>query len=491
MNFSNTYVTLGERFYQKSQPTPVSSPALLLWNKPLATQLDIPLALQENPDELAQYFSGNRQFVGSEPIATAYAGHQFGQFNPHMGDGRAHLLGEILDVEGKRWDLQLKGSGPSAYSRSGDGRCALGPALREFIMSEAMKALGVPTTECLAVVGTGESVYRQTPSPGAVVTRVASSHLRVGHFQYFAARGDTASLDALCQYAIERHFAEVFQTFPEKHQTGGNRYVALLDVVIERQIKLITEWMRVGFIHGVMNTDNTAISGDTLDFGPCAMMGVYDPLTVYSSIDRQGRYAFGNQAHIAHWNMARFAECLLSLVEESEQNIAEQLRSLIEGFASRFHQSYWQMMAGKFGLLSTQEGDEQFISSLLTQLAERKLDYTITFDLLSQSLLDDSAQARLSQELASYFELWRERVLTEKASPEEIQASMRRYNPVLIPRNHHVEAVLKACEENGDASAAQEFLEVLRQPYQENKHTRAFQSPAEDKDQHYQTFCGT
>ncbi|WP_339673478.1 YdiU family protein [Dasania marina] len=483
MKFSNTYVGLGERFYDKSQPTAVRSPKLLLWNSRLADQLNIPQTLQQDTEALAQYFSGNQLLAGAEPIATAYAGHQFGSFNPQLGDGRAHLLGELLDDDGKRWDLQLKGSGVSAYSRSGDGRCAIGPAVREFIMSEAMKALGVPTTECLAVVTTGETVYRQRPNPGAVVTRVASSHMRVGSFQFFASKGDVESLTALRDYAIARHF-------PEIKQQAANHSVALVDRVIEKQIQLVVAWMRVGFIHGVMNTDNTAISGDTIDYGPCAMMGAYDPQTVYSSIDHNGRYAFGNQHKIANWNMARFAESLLVLHPEDEEVLA-QMQGLITDFPERFHQAYSRMMADKLGLQDLQQGDDALIESLLARMAELKLDYTKTFDSLTKSLTDTKVQATIAADLGPCYQQWQQRVAAQTVSAQELQSAMRKSNPVVVPRNHHVEAVLAACEESGEATTALNFLAVLRQPYKETEQSARYQSADGGFDQGYQTFCGT
>ena len=329
MNFSNSYASLDEIFYERTRPIPVKNPQLFLWNSDLAEQLMIPNDLKRDPVALAQAFSGNSSMPGSDPVATVYAGHQFGSFVYQLGDGRAHLLGEVLDQSGQRWDIQLKGSGRTSFSRGGDGRCALGPAVREFIMSEAMNALGVPTTRCLAVVTTGEPVFRETPLPGAVVTRVASSHLRIGTFQFFAARGDHQALKILCNYTINRHY-------PELQKEGQNPYVSLIDKVIEKQIQLVVEWMRVGFIHGVMNTDNTSLSGETIDYGPCAMMGIYDPKTVYSSIDMMGRYAFGNQPDILHWNLARFAECLLPLINADENKAVEQVRPLIATFSRPF-----------------------------------------------------------------------------------------------------------------------------------------------------------
>lgn len=484
MNFANTYIKLGEPFYQRSQPTPVSAPKLLLWNQALAEQIGIPETWQSDTDSLAQYFSGNQLLPGAEPIATAYAGHQFGNFNPQLGDGRAHLLGEVLDTEGKLWDLQLKGSGTSRFSRGGDGRCAIGPAVREFIMSEAMHALGVPTTRCLAVTTTGETVYRNQPHPGAVVTRLASSHLRVGTFQFFAARGDVESLESLCDFTINRHFPEIEDNTP-------NRYIQLLDRVIDKQIQLIVEWMRVGFIHGVMNTDNTAICGETIDFGPCAMMGTYNPATVYSSIDTQGRYAYGNQPGIAQWNMARFAESLLPLIDEQDNALTDQIIALIKEFPARYQDRFHRMLTHKLGLHTDSEDDRKLIEVLFKKLEEEKLDYTISFHLLTKSLNCESSEHIICQQLGDIYTQWRARIADQGVAIEDIQHTMRNSNPVVIPRNHHIESVLAQCEQTGRADAALEILEVLRQPYQESEQAVKFQQPPTDNDRGYQTFCGT
>ena len=366
MIFSNSYACLDEVFYERTRPTPVQDPRLFLWNSSLAEQLMIPNELQHDSVAIAQAFSGNSILPGSEPIATVYAGHQFGSFVPQLGDGRAHLLGEVLDKFGQRLDIQLKGSGRTSFSRGGDGRCALGPAVREFIMSEAMNALGVPTTRCLAVVTTGEPVFRETPLPGAVVTRVASSHLRIGTFQFFAARGDHQALKTLCNYTIERHY-------PELQEEGQNQYLRLINKVIERQIQLVVEWMRVGFIHGVMNTDNTSLSGETIDYGPCAMMGIYDPQTVYSSIDTMGRYAFGNQPEILQWNIAGFVECLLPLINADRNKAVDQVGPIIAEFPGRFEKEYMKMMGKKLGLTFFKQEDQKLIASVLNRLKDRSL----------------------------------------------------------------------------------------------------------------------
>jgi uncharacterized protein YdiU (UPF0061 family) len=390
----------------------------------------------------------------------------------------------VLDQFGQRWDIQLKGSGRTSFSRGGDGRCALGPALREFIMSEAMKALGVPTTRCLAVVTTGEPVFRETPLPGAVVTRVASSHLRIGTFEFFAARGDHQALKTLCSYTLERHY-------PELQEEGQNSYVSLINKVIERQIQLVVEWMRVGFIHGVMNTDNTSLSGETIDYGPCAMMGIYDPQTVYSSIDRMGRYAFGNQPDILQWNLARFAECLLPLINADRNKAVDQVGPVIAEFPDRFEKEYMKMMGKKLGLTLIKQEDQKLIVSVLNRLKDRRLDYTVTFDLLTKSLMSEAAASQMNNELGECFDLWQKRLSGQPAVPQKVQELMRQHNPVVIPRNHHLEEVIQACEQTGKATLAEKFLQILRSPYEELAQTSEYQDPPSDGDENYKTFCGT
>jgi uncharacterized protein YdiU (UPF0061 family) len=484
MKFLNSYAGLDEIFYERTRPTPVRAPRLFLWNPSLAEQLMIPNELRQDPVALAQAFSGNHIIPGSEPIATVYAGHQFGSFVPQLGDGRAHLLGEVLDRSGKGWDIQLKGSGRTSFSRGGDGRCAIGPAVREFIMSEAMNALGVPTTRSLAVVATGETVYRETPLPGAVVTRVASSHVRIGTFEFFAARGNHQALKTLCNYTIGRHY-------PALQKEGPNPYVPLINKFIERQIQLVVEWMRVGFIHGVMNTDNTALSGETIDYGPCAMMGIYDPQTVYSSIDRMGRYAFGNQPKILHWNIARFAECLLPLINADRNKAVDPVGHLIAEFPDRFEKEYLKMMGKKLGLTSFKQEDQNLIVSVLNRLKERRLDYTVTFDLLTKSLTSEAAASQMNSELGEYFDLWQKRLSEPHEASHKVQELMRQHNPVVIPRNHHVEEVIQECEETGRVTLAEKFLQVLRSPYEELAQTSEYQDPPSDGDKNYKTFCGT
>ncbi len=484
MKFLNTYAGLNGVFSEKTLPTRVQNPKLLLWNTRLAEQLMVPNKMKHDSGTLAHVFSGNQILPGSDPIATAYAGHQFGNFVPQLGDGRAHLLGEVFDESGQQMDIQLKGSGRTSFSRGGDGRCAIGPAVREYIMSEAMKALGVPTTRCLAVVTTGEKIFRETPLPGAIVTRVASSHLRIGTFQFFAARGDHQSLKTLCDYTIERHY-------PQLQEEGLNKYALFIDRVIEKQIQTVTEWMRVGFIHGVMNTDNMALSGETIDYGPCAMMGIYDPQTVYSSIDTMGRYAFGNQPAIAQWNIARLAECILPLINADTKKAIEQVGPVMTEFSDRFKQVYMNMMGKKLGLVSFKPSDQKFLFSFLDRLKEMKKDYTITFDLMTRSLTSEGEASRMKHLLGEDFDLWQKRLNEQGPTAQEAQQLMRQHNPVVIPRNHHVEAVIQECEKTGKVRLAEKFLQVLHSPYEALPQTDQFQDPPGDGDENYKTFCGT
>ncbi|TCI04400.1 YdiU family protein [Corallincola luteus] len=483
MKISNTYLQLGTAFSESINPLPVADPHLLLWNQSLVDQLALSQGLPDNENALAQLFSGNDLLPEASPIACVYAGHQFGQFNPQLGDGRAHLLCEFVDDHQQRWDLQLKGSGPTRYSRRGDGRCALGPAIREYLMSEALHALGVPTTRCLAVVTTGETVYRDLPKPGAVVTRIASSHIRVGSFQYFAAKGDIVSLKTLTDYTIDRHFPTL--------KAAANPVLELLGAVMDKQVTLIVEWMRIGFIHGVMNTDNTAISGETIDFGPCAMLGIYHPGTVYSSIDSGGRYAFGAQPSICRWNMARLAEALLPLIDEDQDKALAQAEALIADFSPRFEQAYQTMLGAKLGLDEIQQTDVALITELLEQLQEQQLDYTQTFHQLTRSLTEQQIATKLQDTLGDWYGQWRQRIGNDSKQQQAALALMQQSNPVVIPRNHHVEAVLQACELTNSSAPADALLKVLRSPYQMLAETADYQDLPTDNDRHYQTFCGT
>ena len=513
IKLSNSYLALGAAFSQNSLPAAVAAPELLLWNKPLANSLGFNFSTQQNSDLLAQYFSGNKLFDGSQPIAQAYSGHQFGHFNPQLGDGRAHLLGDITDEGGKAWDIQLKGSGTSHFSRSGDGRCALGPALREFIMSEAMQALGVPTTRCLAVVATGEAVYRERPLPGAVVTRVASSHIRVGTFQFFAARKDIDSLITLTRYAIERHFPEITLKPIDEGETDKISSQNVLDfyqAVLEKQVKLVVSWLRVGFIHGVMNTDNTAISGETIDYGPCAMMNHYHSETVFSSIDKYDRYAFGNQSKIMQWNMARLADCLLLLIDEDDDVALSKLEPLLKQFANDLELGYFTMMANKLGISELAQEDIGLVNDLLTIMQEKKLDYTQSFVSLAENLNEESVEKVLSSALqdknheektnnqegkaqgvdewTAWIARWYARI---DHDVDGARALMAKTNPIVIPRNHHVEAILASTQATGDLSAAHDFIQVLQRPYENLDNTHNYQDSPTDGDENYHTFCGT
>ncbi|WDD98996.1 protein adenylyltransferase SelO [Thalassomonas actiniarum] len=496
MKFSNSYSQLDNVFYQRTSPAQVSRPQLLLWNQELADQLLLTGDFCRDKALLAQYFSGNRILEGADPIAQAYAGHQFGSFNPQLGDGRAHLLGEVLSDNGLRYDIQLKGSGQTRFSRQGDGKCAIGPAVREYIMSEAMYALGVPSSRCLAVTATGDLVFRETAKPGAVVTRVAASHIRVGTFEYFAARGDLESLEALTGFAINRHFPEITLN---SDLDRSQRVLHFLSAVIDKQITLIVNWLRVGFIHGVMNTDNTAISGETIDFGPCAMMGIYHPGTVFSSIDTRGRYAFGNQAAIGQWNMARLAEALLPLIDEIPEKAVALAEPLIRQFSRDFEQAYQLMLANKLGMASlTAQSNEQaggptasLAEDLLAQMQEQELDYTQTFARLTLSLENAEEAAKLSHELGPWYGKWRTLLTDEGITADTAKSLMADTNPVVIPRNHHVEAILTEYEQSGDSREIDDFLTVLRTPYKLLPQTQKFQDLPADGDRHYRTFCGT
>ena len=522
LSFSNTYIELGEQFFQRILPQKVAAPKLLLWNSELANSLFITEEQQKNSELLSQHFSGNELPDGANSIALAYSGHQFGHFNPSLGDGRAHLLGEVIDEEGIRRDVQLKGSGKTAFSRRGDGKCALAPALREYIMSEALYALGVPTSRCLAVVSTGEVINRGVAKAGAVVTRVAASHIRVGSFQYFAARGDIDALKSLLDYSIERHFPEINvlesdQCEVEKKLPFETRVLLFLEYTLDKQITLIVEWLRIGFIHGVMNTDNTAICGETIDFGPCAMMGTYDEKAVFSSIDEYGRYAFGNQGNIGQWNMARLADCLLPLLIEftdengsdttssekaKEQRALEKVESVIHQYTSKFDEAYYVMYAKKLGM---NEVNTTLINDLLAIMQAQSLDYTQTFLLLTKSLANSIKEEELIRKLGDWYKAWVATLKQYKITKQAAEELMIKNNPVVIPRNHHVEALLARCEQaitdksNQDAAKKQvviadivdEFLHVLRSPYQEIDATKNYQDKPEDNDQYYQTFCGT
>ncbi|HLX14476.1 MAG TPA: YdiU family protein [Bradyrhizobium sp.] len=486
--FQNTYAALPDGFFARVEPTPVAAPRLIKLNRPLAVQLGLDPDRLESP-EGAEILAGKRVPNGAEPIAMAYAGHQFGHFVPQLGDGRAILLGEVIDADGVRRDIQLKGSGPTPFSRRGDGRAALGPVLREYIVSEAMAALGIPTTRSLAAVITGESVMRETVLPGAVLTRVASSHIRVGTFQYFAARGDTEGVRRLADHVIARHYP---QTANAEHP-----YRALLESVIARQARLIAQWLLVGFIHGVMNTDNTSISGETIDYGPCAFMDTYDPAAVFSSIDEQGRYAYANQPRIALWNLTRLAECLLPLFCDDQDKAIEQAQSILGEFAPRFAAAYQRGLRQKIGLLSERDGDEALVQDLLDAMAANQADFTLTFRGLCEAALDAAYDQKLRQLFADpaaydgWAVRWRQRLNDEPRAPAERASAMRAVNPAFIPRNHRIEAVIQAAVVNDDFAPFEELVNVLSKPYEDQPALSAYADPPKPHQRVLQTFCGT
>ncbi|MBU5441092.1 YdiU family protein [Paenibacillus sp. MSJ-34] len=479
-NFDNSYARLPELFFSKVDPTPVRSPRLVVLNDRLAASLGLNAEALRSGDGAAA-FAGNRIPEGAEPLAQAYAGHQFGHFTM-LGDGRALLLGEQITPAGERFDIQLKGSGRTPYSRRGDGRAALGPMLREYIISEAMHALGIPTTRSLAVVTTGESILRETELPGAVLTRVAASHLRVGTFQYVAKWGTVQDLRTLADYILLRHFPDF--------DPDENRYLFLLREAVERQASLIAQWQRVGFIHGVMNTDNMALSGETIDYGPCAFMDAYDPATVFSSIDTQGRYAYGNQPYIAAWNLARFAETLLPLLHDDEAQAVKMAEDAISDFASLFQRNWLAGMRAKLGIFHEEQEDESLIGDLLGIMQKYRADYTNTFLALTFDKMEDS-DLSCAAEFASWHEQWQARLGRQQESQASSHQLMRSSNPALIPRNYRVEEALEAASERGDYSVMERLLHVLSNPYAHSPEQAEYSSPPAPSSRPYRTFCGT
>jgi uncharacterized protein YdiU (UPF0061 family) len=471
--FDNTYARLPQQFYTRTTPTPVRLPAMALFNRSLAEAMGLRPDILES-EECISVFAGNAIPQGAEPIAQAYAGHQFGHFNM-LGDGRAILLGEHLGPDGSRWDIQLKGPGRTAYSRRGDGRAALGPMLREYIISEAMHALGIPTTRSLAVVTIGEPVFREEELPGAVLTRTAASHIRVGTFQYAAMQQNPEALRALADYTIQRHYPEMAE--------APNPCISLLEAVIERQSLLIAKWLLVGFIHGVMNTDNMALSGETIDYGPCAFMDIYDPATVFSSIDRSGRYAYSNQPSIAHWNLARLAETLLPLFDSDENKAVELAKVSLEKFPDRFQHHWISGMRAKLGLFTEEAGDVALVESLLQGMLRSRSDYTNTL-----RALDPEKVCGVD---AAWHAEWSARLTRQPQTLEEARSLMRRHNPVVIPRNHQVEEALEAATSIRDYQPLHRLLEALANPYEEGLQKDGYREPSPDGSLGYQTFCGT
>ena len=477
-NFDNTYFNLSESFKENINPIPVNKPELVLINQELAKNLNLDFS-QVNDQELSEIFSGNNLPEGSNSLAQAYAGHQFGHFTM-LGDGRAVLIGEHISKGNKKYDIQFKGSGKTAFSRNGDGRAALGPMLREYIISEAMFFLNIPTTRSLAVVKTGENVIREKNLQGAILTRVASSHIRVGTFQYIAARQNLEELKTLFNYSVDRHYPEIKET--------KNPALELLEKLIQKQCELIINWMRVGFIHGVMNTDNMTVSGETIDYGPCAFMDEYDPKTVFSSIDRMGRYAYCNQPAIAKWNLARFAECLIPLINNDTNKSIKMATEKINSFETYYEEKWMAMMKKKLGLFSSEDNDKSLILDLLTWMHQKKVDYTNTFCHL-MGLENQKNRIYENENFLFWKKRWKKRLLKHNNSYDNSIKLMRESNPLVIPRNHKVEYVLTSAEQ-GNLKPIKEFLTILSKPYNMQENIAEFQALSKSKDK-YQTFCGT
>ena len=485
--FDNSYARLPDRFHAHVAPMKPPAPHLIRLNRPLATQLGL------DPDALAsdaglQFLSGREIAIGSQPIAQAYAGHQFGHFVPQLGDGRAILLGELVGHDGRRRDLQLKGAGRTPFSRGGDGRAALGPVLREYVVSEAMAALGVPTTRALAAVATGDTVMRELELPGAVLTRVAASHIRVGTFQFFAARDDQEALRLLADHVIARHYPEAAD--------DPHPYRALLDGVIARQASLVARWLLVGFIHGVMNTDNMSIAGETIDYGPCAFLDAYDPETVFSSIDQQGRYAYGNQPRIALWNLVRLAETLLELLDPDGEKAVKIAEDALEAFAPQFEAAYQAGLRRKLGLAAARDGDAELAGDLLKAMTANRVDFTLFFRRLAgvQAPGDDEAVRALFVDPTAcdvWLSRWRMRIAEEPQSMDARMVAMDAANPAYIPRNHRVEEIIRAAVDKGDFAPFERLMDVLAAPFTQRAEHAAYEAPPEPGERVMATFCGT
>src|SRR4051812_35169441 len=481
--FDNSFARELEGFYVPWKAAAVARPSLVKFNRELAEELRLNVDAIDS-GEAARIFAGNELPEGAAPLAQAYAGHQFGNFVPQLGDGRALLLGEVVDIHSRRRDIQLKGSGRTPFSRSGDGLAALGPVLREYLIGEAMHALGIRTTRALAAVTTGEPVYRETKLPGAVLTRVAASHIRVGSFQYFAARGELDKVHRLADYVIARHYPEL-----KNHATP---YLALLESVAVRQAALIASWMHVGFIHGVMNTDNMSISGETIDYGPCAFMDHYDPATVFSSIDYRGRYCYANQPKIAQWNLARLAETLLPLIDSDNDRATLRALEVINRFPEQYEQRWLVGMRAKFGLVREDASDSALAESFLTVMQGNHIDWTLAFRYLAD---ENGERIRALFSNVPTFETWHQqwqlRLTQESAAPVERAHAMRRVNPAFIPRNHRVEESLSAAVERSDYEPFDRLLKILARPFDDQPESAAHAEPAPEGSGPYRTFCGT
>ncbi len=490
--FDNSYAQLPETFFQRQSPVAVRAPELVAWNAELAHELGLS---ELSPGDKVDWFSGNTVPPGAEPLAQAYAGHQFGHFVPQLGDGRALLLGEVIDSHGQRRDIQLKGSGRTPYSRGGDGRAPIGPVIREYLVSEAMHALGVPTTRALAAVTTGEPVFRLGAEPGAVLTRVAARHVRVGTFQFFAARGDTDAVQQLIDYTIDRHFPDI----REQEELPEERTMALLTAACRQQAALMAHWMRLGFVHGVMNTDNTTLSGETIDFGPCAFLEAYYPDTVFSSIDEGGRYAYGRQPAIAQWNLARLAEALLTTMDDPDAWVPR-AQDILQGYREQYEAAWLNAMREKLGLVENEQqadDDRALVESLLAMMADYKADFTLTFRRMADVLDGQSGVTELfpsskgvpvdTMVADEWLARWRRRVSLETADVTEIAKRMRSVNPAVIPRNHQVQKAIAQAEE-GDFAQFKTLLAAVTNPFSEHPE---FGQPAQPDEQVLRTFCGT
>jgi len=477
-NFDNSYARLPRSFFSVLNPTPVTSPQLVFLNWPLAESLGLNIK-ELKAEEGTAVLAGNRVPEETIPLAQAYAGHQFGHFTM-LGDGRAHLLGEQITPSGKRFDIQLKGSGKTPYSRSGDGRAPLGPMLREYIVSEAMYALGIPTTRSLAVVTTGEPVFREKELAGAILTRVAASHLRVGTFEYVSRWGNAEDLRTLANYTLQRHFPDV----------EAENFYKLFQEVIRLQAELIAKWQLAGFVHGVMNTDNMALSGETIDYGPCAFMNTYEPATVFSSIDHHGRYAYANQPQIAAWNLARFAETLLPLLHKDEEEAVKLARDALLDFDQSYRYNWLKGMRAKLGIYNEEQKDESLIEDLLSMMQKYKADYTNTFRNLTIDQMRDTDLFD-SPEFNQWLKLWYARLDRQQESHSSYRELMKNSNPSIIPRNHRVEEALDAAEKHGDYSVMERLLDVLSNPYAYSTEQVEYSSPPPPSTQPYRTFCGT
>jgi uncharacterized protein YdiU (UPF0061 family) len=490
LNFNNTYVTLPEYFYHKVNPTKVINPSLIKFNYKLAEELGL---YDSRLEDITNIFSGNIICQGSQPIAQVYAGHQFGHFVPRLGDGRAILLGEVFDSNGYRKDIQLKGSGRTPYSRGGDGRAWLGPVIREYIISEFMHNLAVPTTRSLAAVLTGEDIYRQEALPGAILTRVASSHIRIGSFEYFAAKDDTKALKLLADYVIDRHYSVI------KNDT--NPYLSLLEQVLKKQSLLVAKWMSIGFIHGVMNTDNMSISGETIDYGPCAFMDYYDQNMVFSSIDNYGRYAYSNQPKICQWNLSCLAEALLPIIDSNKEHAIELCTEVLNSFNQDFKSNFYRLMIEKIGLDGELLEDFMLVQGLLDLMQKYKADFTLTFRYLSKIVDENNdlsiflklfdEEANTSSEINLWLSKWRLRLKRLNLDSTQIEKKMNLVNPAFIPRNHKIEEMIEKAHLNNDYSLMNDFLEIMENPFQEQDLFREYFFAPENKVLDYVTFCGT